>query len=72
MKLGMIDLADFEYLIIYSEPEDPEHICTWTLPEGSFQINYQKMVKRGVKIRNVYRRIPTADLPKVKPERKQP
>ncbi len=38
MKYGKIDLSDFEYLIKYSEPEEPDVIHTWTLPEGSISL----------------------------------
>ena len=57
MKYGNIDLQDFEYLIKYSNPEEPDVIHTWTLPEGSFQMNYKSMIKRGCIIHNVYHRM---------------
>lgn len=62
MKYGEIDLQDFEYLIEYSRPEEPDVINTWTLPEGSFQMNYKSMVKRGCTIHNVYHRMTEKDL----------
>lgn len=62
MAYGKIDLEDFEYLIIYSEPNESDVKHTWTLPYGSFQINYKSMVKRGCKIHNVYRRMSEKDL----------
>ncbi len=62
MKYGKIDLSDFEYLIKYSEPEEPDVIHTWTLPEDSFQMNYKSMIKRGCNIHNVYRRMTEKDL----------
>ena len=62
MTYGKIDLQDFEYLIIYSEPENHDVIKTWTLPEGSFQINYKSMIKRGCIIHNVYHRMAEKDL----------
>ena len=45
MTYGNIDLQDFEYLILYSQPDETNVIHTWTLPEGSFQMNYKSMVK---------------------------
>lgn len=62
MRYGNIDLSNYEYLIEYSEPEDLNTLHTWTLPEGSFQMNYKSMVKRGCKIHNVYRRMTDKDL----------
>lgn len=62
MTYGTIDLQDFEYLIVYSTPEEPNVIRTWTLPEGSFQMNYKSMIKRGCIIHNVYRRMTEKDL----------
>jgi len=62
MKYGKIDLQDFEYLIKYSNPGEPDVIHTWTLPEGSFQMNYKSMIKRGCTIRNVYHRMAEKDL----------
>ena len=62
MVYGQIDLQNFEYLIIYSEPDKPEMINTWALPDGSFQVNYESMVKRGCRIHNVYRRVSEKDL----------
>lgn len=62
MKYGKIDLEDFEYLIIYSEPNELDVKHTWTLPDGSFQMSYKSMVKRGCKIHNVYRRMLEKDL----------
>lgn len=55
MGYGRNDLEDFEYLIIYSEPDESHVKHTWTLPDGSFQMNYKLMKKRGCKIHNVYR-----------------
>lgn len=62
MSYGNIDLEDFEYMIVYSEPDKPEMKNTWTLPEASFQVNYKSMVKRGCRIHNVYRRVSEKDL----------
>ena len=61
-SLGSIDLSDFEYLIIYSYPDAPNVTHTWTLPEGSFQMNYKEMVKKGCIIHNVYHRMSEKDL----------
>lgn len=62
MKYGRIDLQNYEYLIEYSEPDCKDVMHTWTLPEGSFQMNYKSMVKRGCIIHNVYRRMTEGDL----------
>lgn len=62
MVYGKIDLEDFEYLIIYSELNESDVKHTWTLPDGSFRMNYKSMVKRGCKIHNVYRRMSEKDL----------
>lgn len=62
MEYGKIDLEDFEYLIIYSKPNELDVKHTWTLPDVSFQMNYKSMVKRGCKIHNVYRRMSEKDL----------
>lgn len=62
MKLGNIDLSNFEYLIEYSNPDEPNVMHTWTLPSGSFQLNYKSMVKRGCIIHNVYHRMTEKDL----------
>ena len=62
MKYGNIDLQNFEYLIKYSTPEEPDVIHTWTLPDGSFQMNYKSMIKRGCIIHNVFRRMSEKEL----------
>lgn len=62
MTYGAIDLQNYEYLIKYSEPNEPDVINTWTLPEGSFQMNYESMVNRGCIIHNVYRRMTEKEL----------
>lgn len=53
-------MRDFEYLIVYKRAGD---INTWTLPEGSFQVNYQ-MMKRDpeCEIINVYRRLSSDEI----------
>lgn len=56
MTYGHIDLQNFEYLILYSHPDDPNTLHSWTLPKESFAINYQSMRRRGCIIHNVYRR----------------
>lgn len=62
MAYGNIDLQDLEYMIIYSEPGRPEIINTWTLPDGSFQLNYELMINRGCIIHNVFHRMSEKDL----------
>lgn len=62
MVYGKIDLQDFEYLIKYSTPDKPNIINTWTLPEGSFQMNYKSMIKDGYTIYSVYKRMTERDL----------
>ena len=62
MTYGNIDLQDFEYLIKYSSPKEPEVIHTWTLPNGSFQMNYKSMVQRGYTIHGVYHKMSEKDL----------
>lgn len=45
-SFGTIDLSPFEYLLVYKDNRDnPPTINTWTLPEGSFQMNYKQMKK---------------------------
>ena len=62
MKYGNIDLQDFEYLIKYSNTEEPDVIHTWALPDGSFQLNYESMVKRGCVIHSVLHRMSEKEL----------
>lgn len=62
MRIGNIDLGKFEYLIVYSNPDEPDVIHTWTLPDGSFQMNYKSMVKRGCIIHSVFHRMTEKDL----------
>ena len=61
MKLGTIDMDmvsdKYEYLIVYSEPDEPKVVKTWALPAGNFQINYESMVARGAIIHNVFKRM---------------
>ena len=59
---GIIDLSNFEYLIVYSEPNKVDVVNTWTLPEGSFQMNYESMIKRGCIIHNVFHRMTREDI----------
>ena len=62
MCFEQIDSIDFDYMIIYSEQNEPDVIHTWTLPNGSFQMNYTSMVKRGCIIHNVFRRMSEKEL----------
>ena len=62
MTYGNIDFGNYEYLIVYSHPDEANVIHTWTLPEGSFQMNYKSMVKRGCIIHNVFHRMTEKDL----------
>lgn len=62
MTYGNIDLQDFEYLIKYSTPEEPDVIHTWTLSDGSFQLNYKSMINRGCVIHNVFHRMSEKEL----------
>ncbi|MBQ6857629.1 MAG: hypothetical protein IJO13_11070 [Lachnospiraceae bacterium] len=57
MKIGHVDFQNYEYLILYSNPDTPDIMDSWTLPDGSFQLNYESMIKRGVKVHRVYRRL---------------
>ena len=60
MKLGSIDLSPFEYLIIYKKGEE---LNTWTLPEGSFQMNYKQMKKdKDIEIISVYKKLSTEEI----------
>jgi hypothetical protein len=55
-----IILKDFEYLIVYKRDGDTN---TWTLPEGSFQINYRMMKSDPeCEIVNVYRRLNSKEI----------
>lgn len=66
MTSGRIDMDmvsdKFKYMIVYSEPDNPNVVNTWVLPDGSFQMNYKSMVKRGCIIHNVYMRMTEKDL----------
>lgn len=66
MTDGRIDMSmvsdKYEYLIVYSEPKNPNVVNTWVLPDGSFQMNYKSMVKRGCIIHNVFKRMTEKDL----------
>ena len=60
MKLGLIDLSPFEYLIVYKQNEE---LNTWTLNEGSFQMNYKQMKKdKSVEIISVYKRLSSEEI----------
>ena len=66
MTNGRIDtcmvLDKYEYMIVYSEPGEPNVVNTWVLPNGSFQMNYKSMMKRGCIIHNVFKRMTERDL----------
>lgn len=66
MTNGRIDMCmvtdKYEYMIVYSEPNNKDVVNTWVLPDGSFQMNYKSMVKRGCIIHNVFRRMTEKDL----------
>ena len=66
MKSGSIDMSmvtdKYKYLIVYSNPDTPDIVNTWVLPASSFRINYESMVKRGVIIRNIYKRMTTEEI----------
>lgn len=66
MTDGRIDMCmvsdKYEYMIVYSEPDNNNVVNTWVLPNGSFQMNYKSMVKRGCIIHNVFRRMTGEDL----------
>lgn len=60
MKLGSIDLSPCEYLIVYKQDDS---INTWTLPEGSFQLNYRQMKKdKTVEIISVYKKLSSEEI----------
>lgn len=62
MEFGMIDLdTNFEYLIVYVN-KDNNTVNTWTLPDGSFQLNYVKMKQHGIEILGVYKKLSTEQL----------
>lgn len=60
MKIGNVDLGDYDYMIVYKDTDGL--VNTWTLPEGSFQENYKSMIKRGCKVLNVFKRMNTDDI----------
>lgn len=61
-KIDMCMLSDkYEYMIIYSEPDKPNVVNTRVLPDGSFQINYKSMIKRGCIIYNIFKRMTEKD-----------
>lgn len=61
MTEGRIDMSmvsdKYEYMIVYSEPDNKNMVNTWVLPDGSFQMNFKSMVKRGCIIHNVFKRM---------------
>ena len=63
---GRIDMCmasdKYEYMIVYSRPENVNHVNTWVLPDGSFQTNYKSMVKHGCTIHNVFKRMTDKEL----------
>lgn len=60
MKLGTVDLSPFEYLIVYKQDGE---LNTWTLPEGSFQMNYKQIKKdKTVEIVSVYKRLNSEEI----------
>ena len=66
MTSGTIDMSmvsdKYEYMIVYSRPENVNHVNTWVLPDGSFQMNYKSMVKHGCIIHNVFKRMKDKEL----------
>ena len=62
-RIDMCMISDkYEYMIVYSEPDNRNVVNTWVLPDGSFQMNYRSMVKRGCIIHNVFKRMTEKDL----------
>ena len=66
-NLGTIDLSPFEYLLVYKDNRDnPPTLNTWTLPEGSFQLNYKSMrkseLKGNIEFVGVYKKMSDKDL----------
>lgn len=65
MTIGTIDMCmmsdKYEYMIVYSEPDKPNVVNTRVLPDGSFQMNYKFMIKRGCIIYNVFKRMTEKD-----------
>lgn len=66
MTDGRIDMCmvsdKYEYMIVYSEPDNRNVVNTWVLPDVSFQMNYKSMIKRGCIIHNVFKRMNEKDL----------
>lgn len=66
MKEGRIDFSmvnpEYDYMIVYSNPDAPDVINTWVLPNISFQSNFKSMVKRGCVIHNVFKKMTEKDL----------
>lgn len=62
MPIGIIDLQDFDYLIVYKDEDG--NVNTWSLPESSFQINYKSMLERGCVLR-VYKKMSDKDLKEI-------
>lgn len=61
IDLSMVS-KEYDYMIVYSETDEPNTVNTWVLPGGSFQMNYKSMKERGCKIHNVFRRLNEKDL----------
>lgn len=60
MKIGNVDFGNYDYMIIY-EDEDVV-VNSWTLPEGSFQMNYKSMIRRGCKVLRVFKKMNTEEI----------
>lgn len=60
MKFGSIDLSPYDYMMVYKQDGE---LNTWTLPEGSFQVNYMQMKKdKTVEFISVYKRLSSEEI----------
>lgn len=60
LKIGNVDFGNYDYMIIYEDENGT--VNSWTLPEGSFQVNYKSMIKRGCKVLRVFKQMNTEEI----------
>lgn len=62
MKLGKVDLAPLEYLLVY-RIKDEGTINTWTLGESALKVNFAQMKKdSNVEFVGIYKKLNTDDM----------
>lgn len=62
MKLGRVDLAPLEYLLVYKR-KDEDTINTWTLGESALKVNFAQMKKdSNVELIGIYKKLSADDI----------